>query len=238
MFDISSPADNNTQQDATKTMRHAEAHILQGHHTQQAHTQQALVTLDLEGVLVPEVWVAVAEAKGLDELRLTTRDEPDYDKLMRHRLDVLAANQVTMTAISEVASNISPLPGAREFLDELRSRVPVVILSDTFDQFGSFLMPRLGWPTLLCHTLVVKNDLVVGYRMRMPDPKAHAVRAFKSLNYQVAAAGDSYNDISMLANADNGFLFKASEQIRSEHPEYTACDTHDELMTLLTEATS
>src|SRR3954471_8203250 len=157
-----------------------------------------MVTLDLEGVLVPEIWVAGAERTGIDALRRTTREEPDYDVLMRGRLALLAAHDLTMSMVADVIAALEPLPGAVAFLDELRRRTQVLILSDTFEQFGAPLMRTLGMPTLLCHRLVVEHDRVVDYRLRMADQKRHAVLAMRSLNYRVIAAGDSYNDASML----------------------------------------
>jgi phosphoserine / homoserine phosphotransferase len=198
--------------------------------------QQTIVTLDLEGVLVPEIWIAVAERTGIDELRRTTRDEPDYDVLMTGRLEILARHGLTMSAVAEVIASLSPLPGASEFLTELRRRTQVIILSDTFEEFGRPLMAQLGWPTILCHRLVVHDDRIVGYRLRMPDQKRHAVAAFRHLNYRVAAAGDSYNDTSMLAEAHAGFLFRAPERVRLEFPQFPAVEQFDDLMTQVTEA--
>ena len=160
--------------------------------------RQTIVTLDLEGVLVPEIWIAVAERTGIDALRRTTRDEPDYDRLMRGRLDLLAEHDLGLAAISEVIGGLSPLPGAVEFLDELRDRTQVVILSDTFEQFAGPLLAQLGRPTILCHRLVLDGDRVAGYRLRMPEQKRAAVEAFRGLGYRVVAAGDSYNDTAML----------------------------------------
>ncbi len=194
----------------------------------------SLVALDVEGVLTPEVWIAVAERTGIDALRRTTRDEPDYDVLMKGRIAALDAAGVTMSTVMEVVGGLVPLPGAREFLDELRSRVPVVLLSDTFEQFGRPLMADLGWPLLLCHTLVVEGDRLADYRLRLPDQKARAVEAFRSLNYRVTAVGDSYNDITMLAAADTGVLFRAPANVRAEHPQYPACASYEDLLDLLT----
>jgi len=194
---------------------------------------QTIVTLDLEGVLVPEVWIAVAERTGIDALRRTTRDEPDYDVLMSGRLALLAEHGLTMTLVAEVLAGIEPLPGAKAFLDDLRSRAQVVILSDTFEQFAAALMPHLGMPTVLCHRLVVEDDRIVGYRLRQQDQKRHAVEAFQSLRYRVLAAGDSYNDTSMLSAADRGFLFRAPPNVRDEFPAFPAVDTYEELLALL-----
>ena len=198
--------------------------------------RQTIVTLDLEGVLVPEIWIAVAERTGIEALRRTTRDEPDYDVLMRGRLEILAQHGLTMSAVAEVIAGLSPLPGAADFLTELRRRTQVIILSDTFEEFGRPLMEQLGWPTILCHRLVVVDDRIVDYRLRMSDQKRHAVRALRDLNYQVAAAGDSYNDTSMLAEAHAGFLFRAPERVRSEFPHFPAVDEYGDLLTLLREA--
>ncbi|MFM7537345.1 MAG: bifunctional phosphoserine phosphatase/homoserine phosphotransferase ThrH [Acidimicrobiales bacterium] len=191
--------------------------------------RQQLVCLDLEGVLVPEIWIAVAERTGIEALRRTTRDEPDYDVLMQYRLSLLAEHGLTMSLVADVIAALGPLPGAREFLDELRARTQVVILSDTFEQFGRPLMAHLGWPTLLCHRLEVADDRIVGYRLRMADQKRHAVRAFHGLNYRVVAAGDSYNDTAMLAEADAGILFHAPDNVKAEFPQFPTAETYVEL---------
>ena len=191
---------------------------------------QTVVTLDLEGVLVPEIWIAVADTTGIPELRRTTRDEPDYDVLMRGRLEILDRHGLTMSKIASVIGTLDPLPGARDFLDTLRSRTQVLILSDTFEQFGQPLMRLLGMPTLLCHRLVVESDRIVDYELRMNDQKRHAVAALKALNYRVIAAGDSYNDTAMLAEADAGFLFHAPDNVRREFPQFTAHDDYDSLL--------
>ena len=188
-----------------------------------------LVALDVEGVLVPEIWIAVAERTGVDELRLTTRDEPDYDALMGRRLELLDRHGLTMSVITETIAGLAPLPGAPAFLDRLRARTPVILLSDTFSQFATPLMAQLGWPTILCHDLEVVDDRIVGYRLRMADQKRHAVLAFQSLGYRVLAGGDSYNDVSMLLAADVGFLFRAPERVRAEFPQLRALDAYDEL---------
>ena len=194
---------------------------------------QSLAVLDVEGVLTPEVWIAVAERTGIDFLRRTTRDEPDYDVLMKGRIAALDAAGVTMTTIVEVVEGLAPLDGALDFLRELQSRMPVVLLSDTFEQFGRPLMAQLGWPLLLCHTLVVEDGRLADYRLRLPDQKARAVEAFRSLNYRVAAVGDSYNDMTMLAAADAGVLFRAPANVRAEHPQYPCCTDYDDLLDLL-----
>jgi phosphoserine/homoserine phosphotransferase len=196
--------------------------------------RQTIVTLDLEGVLVPEIWIAVAERTGIEALRRTTRDEPDYDVLMQYRLDVLAEHGLTMTLISDVIAGLEPLPGARPFLDRLRSITQVVLLSDTFEQFAAPLMVQLGMPTVFCHRLVVENDRIIGYRLRQPDQKRLAVEAFHGLNYQVIAAGDSYNDTAMLGAADFGFLFKSPPNVRTEFPQFPAVDDFTELLGLIT----
>ena len=195
--------------------------------------RQTVVTLDMEGVLVPEIWIAVAERTGIDALRRTTRDEPDYDVLMRHRLDVLTAHGLTMPLIADVIGGLEPLPGARAFLDELRSRTQVIVLSDTFEQFASPLMPHLGMPTVFCHRLVIDGDHIVDYRLRQYDQKRHAVEALHGLNYRVIAAGDSYNDTSMLGAADRGFLFKSPPNVQAEFPQFTAVDEFDDLLPLI-----
>lgn len=196
--------------------------------------QQSIVTLDLEGVLVPEIWVAVAEATGIDALRRTTRDEPDYDVLMRYRLDLLAEHGLTLSKIDEVIASLEPLPGAVRFLDELRTRAQVVMLSDTFEQFAKPFMRQLHWPTILCHRLVVDDDTIVDYRLRMADPKRSAVEALHGLNYRVIAAGDSYNDTTMLLAADAGFLFHAPDNVIAEFPQLPALDTFADLLGRIT----
>jgi phosphoserine/homoserine phosphotransferase len=192
-----------------------------------------LVTLDVEGVLLPEIWIAVAERTGIDELRRTTRDEPDYDVLMRYRLDLLERYGLGLAKITEVIGSLEPLPGAVEFLDDLRARTPVVLLSDTFAEFAGPLMAQLGRPTILCHNLVVEDDRIVGYRLRMADQKRHAVVAFQSLGYRVLASGDSYNDVSMLLAADAGFLFRAPDRVKADFPQLPAFETYDELAAAL-----
>lgn len=194
---------------------------------------QSIVTLDLEGVLVPEIWIAVADKTGIETLRLTTRDIPDYDELMQGRLKLLRENNLTLADIQQVIATLSPLEEAREFLNELRALTQVIILSDTFEEFARPLMRQLGWPTLFCHRLEVENGCVTGYRLRQPDQKRQSVAAFRSLRYRVIAAGDSYNDTTMLAEADTGFLFKAPENVKSEFPQFEAAETHPELLTLI-----
>ena len=193
-----------------------------------------VVCLDLEGVLVPEIWIAFAEKTGIDELRATTRDIPDYDELMQGRLAHLAAHDLKLGDIQAVISQLAPLPGAREFLDDLRTAYQVIILSDTFYEFSRPLMAQLGWPTLFCHKLEIDTEgRVVGYRLRQPDQKRKSVRALKQLNYRVIAAGDSYNDTAMLAEADVGFLFRAPDNVKREFPGFTSTDDYSELRRLI-----
>lgn len=197
---------------------------------------QSIVTLDLEGVLVPEIWIAVAEKTGIKELRRTTRDEPDYDKLMRGRLKILDEHGIKLSDIQEVIGSLRPLDGGKEFLDELRSLTQVLILSDTFEQFAKPLMQQLGWPTLLCHRLVIENDRISGYQIRIPEQKQKAVAALKLLNYRVVAAGDSFNDTAMLAEANVGFLFHAPDNIKQQFPQFRAVDAYEDLLALVKEA--
>ena len=198
-----------------------------------ADARQTIVTLDLEGVMVPEIWIAVAERTGIDGLRRTTRDEPDYDVLMRYRLDLLAEHGLTMSLIEDVIGSLTPMDGARAFLDELRAETQVIILSDTFEQFARPLMRQLGWPSVFCHRLVVENDRIVDYRLRQPNQKQRSVEAFHALNYRVVAAGDSYNDTTMLSEADAGFLFHAPQNVIAEFPQFPAIDTYDDLLTAI-----
>ncbi len=189
-----------------------------------------LACLDLEGVLVPEIWIEFAQRTGIDALRATTRDIPDYDVLMRQRLALLAQHNMKINDIQEVIAQLSPLPGAIEFLDWLRQRFQVIILSDTFYEFSQPLMRQLAWPTLFCHRLITdETGAVVGYKLRQKDPKRASVKAFHSLHYKVIAAGDSYNDISMLAEADVGILFHAPDNVIAEYPQFTAVQEFDEL---------
>lgn len=197
-------------------------------------TKQSIVTLDLEGVLVPEIWVAVAERTGIDALRRTTRDEPDYDVLMRYRLDLLDEHGLTMSTVEEVIGTLAPLDGAVGFLAELRRRTQLVILSDTFEEFARPLMAQLGWPAIWCHRLVVEDDRITDYRLRMDDPKRSAVKALQGLNYRVVAAGDSYNDTTMLGAADAGFLFHAPDNVKAEFPQFAALDDYDDLLEHIT----
>jgi phosphoserine/homoserine phosphotransferase len=190
----------------------------------------------MEGVLTPEIWIAVAEKTGIAELRRTTRDEPDYDKLMQGRLAILDQHGLKLSDIQKVIETLELLPGARDFMDTLRSQVQVLILSDTFEQFAAPFMRQLGMPTLLCHTLIVENDKIVNYKLRLPDQKREAVAAFKKLNYRVIAAGDSFNDTSMLKEADAGFLFHAPDNIKAQFPEFKAVDEYDDLLALINTA--
>ena len=196
--------------------------------------KQSIVTLDMEGVLTPEIWIAVAERTGIPELRRTTREEPDYDKLMNYRIGIMDRHGITLSRIQEVIGGLEPLPGALDFLAELRRRTQVIILSDTFEQFAQPLMRRMGWPTLLCHRLVVEDDRISGYRLRLPDQKRRAVEALQALNYRVIAAGDSYNDTTMLGQADHGFLFHAPENVVREFPRFPALESYEELLKRIT----
>lgn len=203
-----------------------------------AAVKQALVTLDMEGVLTPEIWIAVAEKTGIKELRRTTRDEPDYDKLMRGRLEILDRHGLKLSDVQAVIGTLDPLPGAREFLDELRSLVQVIILSDTFEQFASPLLLKLGWPTLLCHRLVVENDRIVNYQLRVPEQKQKAVAAFKLLNYHVIAGGDSFNDTAMLCEAHAGFLFRAPDNVKEQFPQFKAIEDYGDFLKAILAAAS
>lgn len=201
-----------------------------------APVKQSIVTLDLEGVLVPEIWIAVAEKTAIKELRRTTRDEPDYDKLMRGRLKILADHGLKLSDIQQVIAGLQPLPGGKEFLDELRSVAQVILLSDTFEQFARPLMQQLGWPTLLCHRLEVVDDRIVNYQIRIPEQKQKAVAALQQLNYRVISAGDSFNDTAMLGQADVGFLFRSPANVRQQFPKFTAVENYGELLRLIREA--
>ena len=184
----------------------------------------------MEGVLTPEIWIAVSEKTKIPELRRTTRDEPDYDKLMRGRLAILDQHGLKLSDIQRVIGTLQPLPGGKEFLDELRSIVQVVILSDTFEQFATPLLQKLGWPTLLCHRLVVENDRIVNYQLRIREQKREAVAAFRRMNYHVISAGDSYNDTAMLAEANVGFLIHAPENVKKQFPQFKPVESHAELL--------
>jgi len=195
--------------------------------------KQSIVTLDMEGVLTPEIWIAVAEKTGIPELRRTTRDEPDYDKLMRGRLAILAQHGITLSAIQSIIGSLRPLEGGKEFLDELRSFVQVLILSDTFEQFAAPLLKQMGWPTLLCHRLVVEKDRIVDYKLRVQEQKQKTVAALKLLNYKVIAAGDSFNDTAMLMEADRGILFRAPDNVKHQFPQFKAVETYEDLLGLI-----
>jgi phosphoserine/homoserine phosphotransferase len=198
--------------------------------------RQTIVTLDMEGVLTPEIWIAVAEKTGIAELRRTTRDEPDYDKLMKGRLALLDQHRLKLSDIQSVIATLPLLDGARSFMDQLRAEFQVVILSDTFEQFASHFMRQLGMPALLCHTLLIEQDRITNYRLRIPDQKRKAVAAFKALNYQVIAAGDSFNDTTMLAEADAGFLFHAPQNVIDQFPQFQAVTEFDDLLQLIRNA--
>ena len=190
-----------------------------------------MVCLDLEGVLVPEIWIAFSEATGIPELKRTTRDEPDYDKLMQFRIGLLAKNRLKLADIQKVISGMKPLPGAQTFADSVRERSQLVILSDTFEQFAKPLMAQLVWPTLFCNTLVTGEDgTVTGYKLRQKNGKKEAVKAFKSINMTVFAAGDSFNDLAMIREADSGCLFRAPESIRKDCADIPCVDTFDALL--------
>jgi phosphoserine/homoserine phosphotransferase len=193
-------------------------------------SQQTIVTLDLEGVLVPEIWIAVAEKTGIPALRRTTRDEPDYDKLMHERIAILDQHGLKLSDIQAVISTLKPLDGGREFLMELRVMTQVIILSDTFEQFAQPLMRQLDWPTLFCHRLLVEGDRIVGYQLRMPDQKRQSVAALKQLNYRVIAAGDSFNDTTMLGEAHVGFLFHAPPNVIQQFPQFAAVTSYADLL--------
>jgi phosphoserine/homoserine phosphotransferase len=198
--------------------------------------RQSIVCLDMEGVLTPEIWIAVSEKTGIPELRRTTRDEPDYDKLMRGRLTLLDQHGLKLSDIQGVIGTLQPLPGAKEFLDELRSFVQVVILSDTFEQFATPLLRQLGRPTLLCHRLVVQDDRIVDYALRIREQKREAVAAFRRMNYHVIAGGDSFNDTKMLLEADCGILFHAPDGVKAQFPQFPAVETYTDLMALIKQA--
>ena len=190
-----------------------------------------IVCLDLEGVLVPEIWIAFAEASGIPELKRTTRDEPDYDKLMNWRLGILKEHGLGLKEIQETIAKIDPIPGAKEFLDELRSMTQVIIISDTFTQFASPLMEKLGWPTIFCNSLEVAEDgEITGFKMRCEQSKLTTVKALQSIGYETIASGDSHNDLGMIRASKAGFLFKSTDQIKADNPDLEAFETYDELM--------
>ena len=196
-----------------------------------------IVCLDLEGVLVPEIWIAFAEESGIPELRRTTRDEPDYDKLMKWRLGILKEHGLGLKEIQETIAKIDPIPGAKEFLDELRSITQVIIISDTFSQFAGPLMKKLGYPTIFCNSLeVADNGEITGFKMRVENSKYTTVKALQSIGFQTIASGDSHKDLGMIQASKAGFLFKSTEQIKKDHPELPAYETYDELMAAIKKA--
>lgn len=196
-----------------------------------------ITCLDLEGVLVPEIWIAFAEASGIPELKRTTRDEPDYDKLMHWRLGILKEHGLGLKEIQETIAKIDPIPGAREFLDELRSICQVIIISDTFEQFAGPLMKKLGYPTIFCNSLEVAADgEITGFRMRCEQSKLTTVKALQSIGYETIASGDSHNDLGMIQASKAGFLFKSTEQIKADYPQLPAYETYDELMAAIRKA--
>lgn len=190
-----------------------------------------ITCLDLEGVLVPEIWIAFADAVGIPELKKTTRDEPDYDKLMNYRLDILREHNLGIREIQEVISTIDPMPGAKEFLDGLREKGQVIIISDTFTQFAQPLMKKLGWPTIFCNELIVGDDgMIEGFKMRCPQTKLTTVRALHSCGFETIASGDSFNDLGMIEASAAGFLFRSTDAIKADYPHIPAYETYDELM--------
>lgn len=196
-----------------------------------------IVCLDLEGVLVPEIWIAFAEESGIPELKKTTRDEPDYDKLMKWRLGILKEHGFGLKEIQETIAKINPMPGAKEFLDELRSMTQVIIISDTFTQFAAPLMKKLGYPTIFCNSLeVAENGEITGFKMRVENSKLTTVKALQSIGFQTIASGDSHNDLGMIKASKAGFLFKSTEQIKKDNPELPAYETYEELMEAIKKA--
>ena len=190
-----------------------------------------ITCLDLEGVLVPEIWIAFAEATGIPELKKTTRDEPDYDKLMQYRIGILKEHGLGLKEIQETIATIDPMPGAKEFLDELRSICQVIIISDTFTQFATPLMKKLGWPTIFCNSLdVADNGEITGFKMRIEQSKLTTVKALQSIGFDTIASGDSYNDLGMIQASKAGFLFRSTDQIKAEYPKLPAFESYDELM--------
>lgn len=196
-----------------------------------------IVCLDLEGVLVPEIWIAFAKESGIPELKRTTRDEPDYDKLMKWRLGILKEHGLGLKEIQETIAKIDPIPGAKEFLDELRSITQVIIISDTFSQFAGPLMKKLGWPTIFCNTLEVAEDgEITGFKMRVENSKYTTVKALQSIGFETIASGDSHNDLGMIRVSKAGFLFKSTEQIKKDNPDLEAFETYDELLDAIKKA--
>lgn len=196
-----------------------------------------IVCLDLEGVLVPEIWIAFAEETGIPELKRTTRDEPDYDKLMNYRINILKEHGLGLKEIQETIAKIDPMPGAKEFLDELREITQVIIISDTFTQFAGPLMKKLGYPTIFCNSLEVAEDgEITGFKMRIENSKLTTVKALQSIGYDTIASGDSHNDLGMIKASKAGFLFRSTDEIKKEYPEFPAFETYDELMAAIKEA--
>lgn len=196
-----------------------------------------IVCLDLEGVLVPEIWIAFSQASGIPELKRTTRDEPDYDKLMKWRLGILKEHGLGLKEIQDTIASIDPMPGAKEFLDELRSLTQVIIISDTFTQFATPLMKKLGWPTIFCNSLeVAENGEITGFKMRIENSKLTTVKALQSIGYDTIASGDSYNDLGMIKASKAGFLFKSTGQIKADNPDLPAFETYDELLAAIKKA--
>ncbi|MCI7802231.1 MAG: bifunctional phosphoserine phosphatase/homoserine phosphotransferase ThrH [Floccifex porci] len=196
-----------------------------------------IVCLDMEGVLVPEIWIAFANETGIEELKKTTRDEPDYDKLMNYRLNILKEHGLGLKEIQETIEKIDPMPGAKEFLDQLREITQVIILSDTFTQFAQPLMKKLGWPTIFCNTLEVdENGTITGYKMRCEKSKLTTVKALQSCGFQTIASGDSFNDLGMIQASKAGFLFKSTEQIKKDYPQFPAFDQYDQLLEAIKKA--
>lgn len=196
-----------------------------------------IVCLDLEGVLVPEIWIAFAEASGIPELKRTTRDEPDYDKLMNWRLGILKEHGLGLKEIQDTIAKIDPMPGAKEFLDTLRKKTQVIIISDTFTQFAAPLMEKLGMPTIFCNTLeVAENGEITGFKMRIEQSKLTTVKALQSIGYETIASGDSFNDLGMIQASKAGFLFRSTEQIKADYPQYPAFETYDELLAAICDA--
>ena len=206
-------------------------------HGNEEETVMYITCLDLEGVLVPEIWIAFAEASGIPELKRTTRDEPDYDKLMRWRIGILKEHGLGLKEIQETIEKIDPLPGAKEFLDKLRELGQVIIISDTFTQFAKPLMKKLGWPTIFCNSLEVAPDgEITGFKMRIEKSKYTTVKALQSIGFATIASGDSYNDLGMIEASKAGFLFRSTEQIKKDHPGITAFETYDELFEAIKKA--
>ena len=200
-------------------------------------SEMNIVCLDLEGVLVPEIWIAFAEASGIPELKRTTRDEPDYDKLMAYRIAILKEHGLGLKEIQETIAKIDPIPGAKEFLDKLREKTQVIIISDTFTQFAKPLMAKLGWPTIFCNTLeVAENGEIVGFKMRVEKSKYSTVKALQSVGFDTIAAGDSYNDLGMINASKAGFLFKSTEQIKKDNPNLGAYEEYDDLYNAIVSA--